>query len=60
MIPTTSAALAGALQAVVSDPERHLRMSRAARKVAEQYTWERMADKYMALFKGVRSPSFTS
>lgn len=53
--PDDVGALAGALRALAGDPEGRARRGRAARRVAEQHTWARMADAYLRLYEEVRA-----
>jgi glycosyltransferase involved in cell wall biosynthesis len=43
--------LAAAMQRLAGDPELRASMGREARRIAEEHTWERMAERYEALFK---------
>lgn len=52
--PNDGEALRTALSGIVNDDAR-LRMKAAARTVAEQYSWERTAEQYLALYRAVRA-----
>jgi glycosyltransferase involved in cell wall biosynthesis len=49
--PEDALALADALRMLLAAPERRAQMGKAARKVAECYRWERMADDYLTLYE---------
>jgi glycosyltransferase involved in cell wall biosynthesis len=51
--PDDVPAFAAALQSVIEDAPRLASMGQAARKVAEQHTWSRMAHQYWELFQEV-------
>jgi glycosyltransferase involved in cell wall biosynthesis len=48
--PTDARQVAQAMEVLASDPELRARLGRAGREVAEEYTWERMAQRYEELF----------
>ena len=48
--PDNAAGLAAALLAVVEDPDRYEHMSRSARKIAENYRWDAVADDFERLY----------
>jgi glycosyltransferase involved in cell wall biosynthesis len=50
--PGDPAALAGALNEMLADPERYGRMRARAREAARHYTWERESAKLLALYDG--------
>ena len=56
--PDDPAALRAALLEIIADPDRYQRMSRAARKLAEQYRWESVSDDFERLYSWVRGPGF--
>jgi glycosyltransferase involved in cell wall biosynthesis len=47
-------ALVAALQTLTQNPGQRTGMGQAARRVAEQYSWHRMAQRYLALFEEVK------
>ena len=49
--PENAEALTGHLTALATDPSLRRSMSAAARSVAEQHSWDRMAERYLALFR---------
>jgi glycosyltransferase involved in cell wall biosynthesis len=49
--PEDAAALAAAMQGLLSAPERRAQMGMAAQQVAECYRWDRMADDYLKLYQ---------
>ena len=51
--PNDAGALGAALTSIVNDGEARLRIRTAARKVAEQHSWERTAEQYLALYRTV-------
>ncbi len=51
--PNSVEALGTALNAVVNDGEVRLHRRTAARKVAEQHSWQRTAEEYLALYRTV-------
>jgi len=55
--PDDPAALRAALLEITADPDRYERMSRAARKLAEQYRWESVSDDFERLYVWVRGPA---
>jgi sucrose-phosphate synthase len=50
LVPADAMALAGAIDRVLSDPERVTRMGRAARQLVEPLTWDRTAEQLLTLF----------
>jgi len=44
-------ALADALKELSADPRRRARMGAASRRIAESYSWQRMADEYLRLYQ---------
>ena len=55
--PADTDTLRTALNVFVTDPNRSAEMGRAARRVAEGYGWEHMAQQYLTLFKQVAPTS---
>ena len=51
--PDDAKALAGALRWLVENPERRNKMSRAARGIATQHSWQRMSEQYLQLYEEV-------
>ena len=47
--PDDHVALAGAIRLMRDNPERRHEMSTAARAIAEQHSWERMAERYLEI-----------
>ncbi|HJZ93389.1 MAG TPA: glycosyltransferase family 4 protein [Gemmataceae bacterium] len=51
--PWDPTAIAAALRALVEDPDRRARMGAAARKAVEDYTWDRVAERTLAVYREV-------
>jgi glycosyltransferase involved in cell wall biosynthesis len=54
VVPLDAAAVAGAIEKLLADPERRRRMGQAGRElVAERFTWPRVAEQSVAVYKGL-------
>jgi glycosyltransferase involved in cell wall biosynthesis len=49
VVPPDEAAIAAAIHRILVDPERAVRMGRAARKLVEPFTWDRTAESLLEL-----------
>ncbi|HEX4665733.1 MAG TPA: glycosyltransferase family 4 protein [Chthoniobacterales bacterium] len=51
--PDDSTALAGALQQLISDPERQRQLAQRAQRQAQRYGLQAMAERYLSLYRGL-------